>query len=69
MSISLDCRPYEPGYEYNAVMGGRDVGHPQSATLNWVYKTNPWNILTWRISSPRVHVAYVIVESLEYRTR
>uniref|UniRef100_U5ETF1 Putative pancreatic triacylglycerol lipase n=1 Tax=Corethrella appendiculata TaxID=1370023 RepID=U5ETF1_9DIPT len=61
---------YEPGEIYSTVIPANSVGIPQEATLNWEYKYNPLNPLTWRIlSSPRVYVEYIILESLEHRSR
>lgn len=63
-------RYYEPGFKYTIVVGGRDVGTPTHATLNWEYKANPLNPLTWRIlSSPRVYIDHITIESLEYRSK
>lgn len=62
-------RYYEPGYEYTTVVPGRDVGTPRYAMLEWEYKANPLNPLTWRIlSTPRVYVEYITIESLEHRS-
>lgn len=51
-------------------MPGYDIGSPTHATLNWEYKSNPLNPLTWRIlTTPRVYVEYIMVESMEYNTK
>lgn len=61
---------YEPGRNYTSITPGKDVGVPRYATLNWEYRTNPLNPLTWRIlSSPRVYIDYVILETLEHQSR
>lgn len=51
-------------------MAGKDVGIPKFATLNWEYSANPLNPLTWRIlTTPRVYIDNVIVESMEHRSK
>lgn len=63
-------RYFEPGHEYSAVVGGKDAGIPTSATLHWKYITNPLNPLTWRIlTSPRVYIQHIVVETLESKTK
>lgn len=66
----LRSRYYEPGLEYTAVTPGRDIGTPKYAYLEWEYKANPLNPLTWRIlTTPRVYVEYITIESMEHRTK
>lgn len=61
---------YEPGLNYTSITPGSDVGIPKYATLNWEYKTSLLNPLTWRIlSAPRVYIDYIIVESMEHKSR
>lgn len=62
-------RSFEPEKMYSAVIPGRDVGIPESVVLNWEYRTNPLNPLTWRIVAPRVYIQHIIVESLEHNAR
>lgn len=62
-------RSFEPEQIYHAVIPGKDVGIPESMTLNWEYRTNPLNPLTWRIVAPRVFIQHIIVESLEHNSR
>lgn len=70
LPFTLDATFYEPGRNYSYITPGSDVGLPGYATLNWEYRTNPLNPLTWRIlSSPRVYIDAVIVESLEHQSR
>lgn len=70
MQFSQDPVYYEPGYNYTAVMPGRDVGTPEQAILSWEYKSNPLNPLTWRIlATPRVYIDSIMVESLEYNSK
>ncbi|XP_017022656.1 pancreatic triacylglycerol lipase [Drosophila kikkawai] len=66
MRFSPKAMYFEPGYEYNALVAGRDVREPEYATVNWEYPTSILNPLTWRIlSSPRIYLEYVLVEAME----
>ncbi|XP_053697813.1 pancreatic triacylglycerol lipase-like [Sabethes cyaneus] len=70
MEFSKDPIYFEPSKNYSAVMAGKDVGLPKKAFLSWEYKTNPLNPLTWRLlAAPRVYVEYMIVQTLEHRSR
>ncbi|KAL1375308.1 hypothetical protein pipiens_004702 [Culex pipiens pipiens] len=70
MEFSKDPLYFEPGKNYSAVMAGKDVGLPRKALVSWEYKTNPLNPLTWRLlAAPRVYVAYIVVQTLEHRSR
>lgn len=70
MYFSEEAEYMEPGQTYAAVMAGRNVGVPTHATLNWEYRTNPLNPLTWRIlATPRIYVDYIVVESMEHNSR
>lgn len=70
LSPEIVSRYYEPGLEYTAVTPGRDIGIPKYAYLEWEYKANPLNPLTWRIlTTPRVYVEYITIESLEHRSK
>lgn len=62
-------RSFEPEKVYSAVIPGEDVGIPEAVILNWEYRTNPLNPLTWRIVSPRVYIQHIIAESLEHNAR
>lgn len=51
-------------------MPGIDIGIPTHATINWDYKANPLNPLTWRIlASPRIYIDHIILESMEYNAQ
>lgn len=66
---SLSLSHYEPGKNYTSVFPGRDVDIPQYVIVNWEYEMNFLNILTWRLlERPRVHIDYIIVESLEHKS-
>lgn len=70
MPFTKKATYYEPRKNYTAVVAGKEIGIPKYATLNWEYKTNPLNPLTWRLlTSPRVYVESVIIESLEHKSR
>lgn len=70
MEFSKDAELYEPGRNYTRVLAGTSVGKPRKITLTWEYNTSFLNPLTWRIlNSPRVYVEYIILQSLEYRTK
>lgn len=70
MDFTKDALYYEPGKNYSSVMAGKDVGKPRKAFLSWEYRTNPLNPLTWRLlAAPRVYVEYMIVQTLEHRSR
>lgn len=70
MYMSEEASYMEPGKTYTAVMAGRNVGVPTHATLNWEYRTNPLNPLTWRIlATPRIYVDYIVVESMEHGSK
>ncbi|KAH8289122.1 hypothetical protein KR054_000588 [Drosophila jambulina] len=66
MRFSPKAMYFEPGYEYKALVAGRDVREPEFATVNWEYPTSILNPLTWRIlSSPRIYLEYVLIEAME----
>lgn len=70
LPFTSDPTYYEPGEQYTSVIPGTDVSIPKYATLNWEYKTNPLNPLTWRIlASPRVYIDFIIVESMEHHSK
>ncbi|XP_019559646.3 pancreatic triacylglycerol lipase-like [Aedes albopictus] len=70
MELSQEPLYFEPGRNYSAVAAGKDVGMPARAFLSWEYKTNPMNPFTWRVmNTPRVYVAYIVVQTLEHRSR
>lgn len=69
LPFSKEPTYYEPGFKYTSVIPGKTVGIPRYATLNWEYNSNPLNPLTWRIlSSPRVYIDHIIVESMEHKS-
>ncbi|XP_020804936.1 pancreatic triacylglycerol lipase [Drosophila serrata] len=66
MRFSPKAMYFEPGYEYKALVAGRDVREPEYAIVNWEYPTSILNPLTWRIlSSPRIYLEYVLIEAME----
>ncbi|XP_058445504.1 pancreatic lipase-related protein 2-like [Malaya genurostris] len=70
MAFTKESELYEPGRNYTRVLAGAGVGKPRKITVSWEYNTSFLNPLTWRIlNSPRVYIEYIIVQSLEYRTR
>ncbi|XP_055615911.1 pancreatic lipase-related protein 2-like [Toxorhynchites rutilus septentrionalis] len=70
MEFSKESFTMEPGRNYSSVMAGKDVGLPKKAFITWEYQTNPLNPMTWRLlATPRIYVAYVIVQTLEHRSR
>ncbi|XP_058836173.1 pancreatic lipase-related protein 2-like [Topomyia yanbarensis] len=70
MAFTKESELYEPGRNYTRVLAGGSVGKPRKITVSWEYNTSFLNPLTWRIlSSPRVYIEYIIIQSLEYRTK
>lgn len=70
MAFTEDAELYEPGRNYTRVLAGSSVGKPRKLAVSWEYNTSFLNPLTWRIlSSPRVYVEYIILQSLEYRSK
>ncbi|XP_053696867.1 pancreatic lipase-related protein 2-like [Sabethes cyaneus] len=70
MAFTTDSELYEPGRNYTRVLAGRGVGKPRKITVSWEYNTSFLNPLTWRIlSSPRVYVEYIVLQSLEHRMK
>ena len=69
LTFKKNSRSFEPEKVYSAVVPGQDVGIPEAVILNWEYRTNPLNPLTWRIVSPRVYIQHIIAESLEHNAR
>lgn len=66
MKFSSKAMYFEPGFEYTALLPGKDLRDPGHATVFWEYQTNILNPLTWRIlSSPRIYLEYILIESLE----
>lgn len=66
MKFSPKAMYFEPGYEYTALVPGRDLQKPGHASVYWEYQTNILNPLTWRIlSAPRIYLEYILIESLE----
>ncbi|KAH8275908.1 hypothetical protein KR026_012470 [Drosophila bipectinata] len=66
MKFSTKSMYFEPGYEYKAVVAGRDLENPEYATVHWEYPTSILNPLTWRIlSSPRIYLEYILIEVME----
>lgn len=70
MYFSEEPRLFEPGYKNSSVTVGDNVGVPQYAILDWEYRQNPLNPLTWRIlATPRIYLEYIIIESLDHNTQ
>ncbi|KAJ9584757.1 hypothetical protein L9F63_020907, partial [Diploptera punctata] len=70
IKLSNMVQYYEPGEHYHATVAGSPVGKLKSITLRWEYHTSPWNPLTWRlVTTPRIYVAWMQVNSLEERNR
>ncbi|KXJ72792.1 pancreatic lipase-related protein 2 [Aedes albopictus] len=70
MAFTEDAELYEPGRNYTRVLAGTSVGKPRRLTVSWEYNTSFLNPLTWRIlNSPRVYIEYIILQSLEYRSK
>jgi len=66
MKFSTKAMYFEPGYEYKALVAGRNLQEPEYATVNWEYPTNILNPLTWRIlSAPRIYLEYILIEAME----
>ncbi|EDW52995.1 pancreatic triacylglycerol lipase [Drosophila sechellia] len=66
MKFSQKAMYFEPGYEYKALVAGRNLREPEYATVNWEYPTNILNPLTWRIlSAPRIYLEYILIEAME----
>ncbi|XP_023167600.2 pancreatic lipase-related protein 2 [Drosophila hydei] len=66
MKFSPKAMYFEPGFDYTALLPGRDLQQPGHASVYWEYQTNFLNPLTWRIlSSPRIYLEYILIESLE----
>lgn len=52
------------------MLSGKEAGIPKLVRLNWEYKTNPLNPLTWRIlATPRVYIKYIEIESMEHNSK
>lgn len=63
-------RTFEPGHQYDVVVSGEDSGIPLTATLLYDHQSNLFNPLTWRLmTSPRIYIKYIEVESLEHSAR
>ncbi|XP_064555542.1 pancreatic triacylglycerol lipase [Drosophila montana] len=66
MKFSPKAMYFEPGFDYTALVPGRDLQKPGHASVYWEYQTNILNPLTWRIlSAPRIYLEYILIESLE----
>ncbi|EDW29699.1 GL14903 [Drosophila persimilis] len=66
MKFSHKAMYFEPGYEYKALVPGKELQEPDHATVYWEYPTSILNPLTWRIlSSPRIYLEYILIESME----
>lgn len=70
LAFSEDAELYEPGQNYTRVLAGTSVGKPRKLAVSWEYNTSFLNPLTWRIlNSPRVYIEYIILQSLEYKSK
>lgn len=70
MKFTEEAELYEPGRNYTRVLAGTSVGKPRKVAVSWEYNTSFLNPLTWRIlSSPRVYIEYIVLQSLEYRSK
>uniref|UniRef100_A0A8D8P1W9 Inactive pancreatic lipase-related protein 1 n=1 Tax=Culex pipiens TaxID=7175 RepID=A0A8D8P1W9_CULPI len=70
MAFTDEAELYEPGQNYTRVLAGTSVGKPRKLSVSWEYNTSFLNPLTWRIlTSPRVYIEYIVLQSLEYRTK
>lgn len=70
MAFTEEAELYEPGRNYTRVLAGSNVGKLKKLAVSWEYNTSFLNPLTWRIlHSPRVYIEYIVIQSLEYRTR
>ncbi|XP_055615910.1 pancreatic lipase-related protein 2 [Toxorhynchites rutilus septentrionalis] len=70
MAFTQESLLFEPGRNYTRLLAGSSVEKPRKLTVSWEYNTSFLNPLTWRIlSSPRVYIEYITVQSLEYRTK
>ncbi|XP_034480931.1 pancreatic lipase-related protein 2 [Drosophila innubila] len=66
MKFSPKPMYFEPGFDYTALLPGKDLRDPGHATVFWEYQTNILNPLTWRLlSSPRIYLEYILIESME----
>lgn len=66
MKLNHTPKYYEPGSTHTAVLSGDIVDQPNSVEITWEYETSVFNPLTWRIlTTPRVYIDSVIIESLE----
>lgn len=69
MAFTDQPRLFEPGQNYTRVLAGTSVDKPRRITVSWEYNTSLLNPLTWRLlSSPRVYIEYIILQSLESRS-
>lgn len=61
---------YEPGSEHQVIVPGDPVGKLKSVILQWEYRTNPLNPLTWRFFlTPHIYIGWMQIESIEERHR
>ena len=67
---SFRVQYYEPGSEHQVIVPGEPVGKLISAILQWEYRTNPLNPLTWRFFlTPHIYIDWMEIESIEDRHR
>lgn len=69
-SVFFRVQYYEPGSEHQVIVPGDPVGKLMSVTLQWEYRTNPLNPLTWRFFlTPHIYIGWMQIESIEERHR
>lgn len=69
--VALNSGGYhEPGSTYTAVVAADGVFPLKSVEIEWVYQSNVFNPLSWRLlASPRLFVDKVEIQSLEKKER
>ncbi|XP_033610214.1 pancreatic triacylglycerol lipase isoform X2 [Cryptotermes secundus] len=68
IELTKTVQYYEPGSKHQVIVPGDPVGKLQHVILQWEYRTNPLNPLTWRIFiTPRIYIGWMQVESIEER--
>nr|CAD7587770.1 unnamed protein product [Timema genevievae] len=66
MPLAKRQQYFGPGSMHRMTVAGGNVGVIKNVTMEWQYNMSFINILSWRIiTSPRIYLAWVSVESLE----
>nr|CAD7412083.1 unnamed protein product [Timema poppensis] len=66
MPLTKRQQYFGPGSMHMMTVAGGNVGVIKNVTMEWEYNMSFINILSWRIiTSPRIYLAWVFVESLE----